>query len=461
MSSNRLSPVETCRDFASLLPLASYDLLAPDVSARLNAHLASCPFCSAQLAEYERADAALARVFADRQRRAPRLSREEIQQILGGRRIPLAHVRALRQADGGAIEEVQPAGTFLAGSPGPRGQKHRAFSFFAGLAAVLALMLLAVGLFSVLHKPSAVVLAQNLGLVRLNNLAMVSDSEGWAVGDDPTDADHGVILHYTGGQWEQVGAPANAGRLSGIFMLSASDGWIVGDQGMILHYDGQNWLQVQSPVKTALGCIFMLSSTDGWAAGNDILHYSNGAWSQVATSTDFIYQIQMLSATEGWAVGPGHILHYSNGKWTPTFVRSSGGGAHLKTPPNYPVAQPQPLSISMLSSSDGWAVGFSQENVLHYQQGQWQIVQSPDAAVNLQAVAMVSASEGWAMGVDPASNHGVIYHYLNGQWTAVVSPTTQGMARIVMLSPDEGWAAGTGGTILHYAHGTWSVAFGG
>jgi hypothetical protein len=57
---------------------------------------------------------------------------------------------------------------------------------------------------------------------------MVSATEGWAVGDD-------VILHYSGGQWIQVGDPSSS-VLASVAMVSATDGWVVGWSGTILHY---------------------------------------------------------------------------------------------------------------------------------------------------------------------------------------------------------------------------------
>ena len=71
MSSNRLSPAKPCRYFVRLLPLASDNVLAPDVSARLDEHLAICASCRSVRASYEAAYAALARDFAARQRVAP------------------------------------------------------------------------------------------------------------------------------------------------------------------------------------------------------------------------------------------------------------------------------------------------------------------------------------------------------------------------------------------------------
>ena len=460
MSSNRLSPTETCQDFAALLPLASYHLLTSADSDRLNAHVEFCAFCRDQLANYEQADAALARVFAVRQQRTPRLSREEIQHILNGRCIPLARDQPLNEGDVPTINavdvDIRPPAASRTRQP------RRAFSLLAALLAVFLLLALAVGIFSLRRMTLVGMgLTQDLSHVDLDNLAMVSTNEGWAIGDDTADGERGVILHYDNGQWTQASNLYNTGTLWGIFMLSSSDGWIVGDHGVILHYDGQNWREVESPVTTALGSVFMLSPTEGWAAGTTILRYNDGVWTQVANAPGFIHQIQMLSATDGWAVGPGDILHYSNGVWTPIFINNPSDKWHMKPPPNDSLSQAQPLSISMLSDDEGWAVGLSQKNLLRYQQGQWRAFLSPNAAVNLQAIAMVSPDEGWTMGMDGTNDHGVIYHYINGKWTDVSSPTSQSMTHIVMLSPSEGWAVGNAATILHYSHGAWSVAFSG
>ena len=463
MSSNRLSPPETCRDFALLLPLASHLSLAPEVSARLNAHLASCARCRDELRSYERIDATLVREFATRHRLAPRLSREELQQVLHGRRFRLTRKKkGAELINGDEQTGYFDVGTLASYPLKDKGQPRHTPALFAAVLTVLTLSIAAAGLFHLLQvKSTTGTLAKDLSQVHLTDLAMVSDNEGWAIGSDAANAGHGVIFHYSHDQWLQMSAPGGVGAFASIAMLSASDGWIVGAQGLILHYDGQSWQSVQSPVHTPLGSIAMVSPTEGWAVGNDLLHYSHGAWTRVAGCPDFLSQFQMLSSTEGWAVGSRHIWHYVNNAWIPSIVRNANSGAHFKTPPNYPFTQPQALSISMLSSSEGWAVGPGQENMLHYQKGQWQPAQSPDPSADLQAVAMVSPGEGWAMGVENVPKTNVIYHYLNGHWGSIISPTSQAITRIIMLSPDEGWAVGSAATILHFYHGTWSVAFSG
>lgn len=74
---------------------------------------------------------------------------------------------------------------------------------------------------------------------------------------------------------------------------------------------------------------------------------------------------------------------------------------------------------------------------------------------------MTSATDGWAVG-DPYDTHAsVILHARDGVWTQVKSPTQQPLTSVAMLSANEGWAVGAGGTILHYIGGAWSVVNGG
>ena len=66
----------------------------------------------------------------------------------------------------------------------------------------------------------------------LNSVSMISSTDGWAVGDD------GVILHWDGSTWTQQSSPTIA-ELNELLMLSSTDGWIVSSwtQNMVAHYD--------------------------------------------------------------------------------------------------------------------------------------------------------------------------------------------------------------------------------
>ena len=75
----------------------------------------------------------------------------------------------------------------------------------------------------------------------LRAVCMVSETDGWAVGDaDPYI--HGTILHFAGEagtqankRWRLVDCPV-AKNLRGLAMVSADEGWAMGEDGTILHY---------------------------------------------------------------------------------------------------------------------------------------------------------------------------------------------------------------------------------
>jgi hypothetical protein len=132
---------------------------------------------------------------------------------------------------------------------------------------------------------------------RITSLAMTSPAAGWAVGvlprptrgsggGDATKPDNALILRYRDGTWEEQarfpGLVDTFTSFNGIAMVSASDGWAVGIGGLIVHYSSGVWTSLASPTSQTLQSIAMLSASEGWAVGDrgTILHYAGGAWSQ-------------------------------------------------------------------------------------------------------------------------------------------------------------------------------------
>jgi len=263
-------------------------------------------------------------------------------------------------------------------------------------------------------------------------------------------------------------------------MLSANEGWAAGSEGLMHYHDGKWWTADNYLTQEGMAGLFreehdmadlaMVSPTEGWAVGRNgqdglILHYHDGCWQKVDWNQRpgnyykyglTLYAIQMLSPDNGWIVGSGAILHYQNGKWSQV---------------DAPDADKVTLEgISMISSDEGWAVGgFS--SILHYKDGRWAKVDwvSPSASelprsVNgfrpfVEDIQMVSPNEGWAVG-----EAGLIVHYKAGKWNRVVVDGKYDLRTIQMLSSTEGWASGgdgndTGGVILHYKDGKWSEQF--
>lgn len=290
-------------------------------------------------------------------------------------------------------------------------------------------------------------LDQDYGAISLNGISMVSASEGWAVGNSvlPPGADGftvGVLLHYTNGQWQSQ-FEMRASGLSQVLMRSASDGWILGsgaydsgDVNLILHYDGKSW-EPMAPSPHMGSINFSSMSITGesmWFAGID-------------------YGIDIGGVGFDGDSGEA-IVHYDGHAWTRE--KTNLGNSRLG-------------DVLMLSPTEGWAVGGNPGRtlkhisgppyglILHYYNGVWEDQAHIPAPANssyfmLSSVAMVSSSKGWIVGMN-----GTILRYQAGAWTQVASPTTKDLSSVVMLSATEGWAVGIQSTLLHYVNGAWNL----
>lgn len=323
---------------------------------------------------------------------------------------------------------------------------------------------------------------------RLNSVFMVSPTDVWAVGQNKTlrAGTAGEFWHWTGvpglgGGWNLVQKVPNA--LYSVFMVSATEGWAVGDHGSIYHYFAGAWTAFASPVSVPLHSVFMLSPTDGWAVGDGgmIIHYIGGIWSgpvSPGTTTNNLFSVSMISSTEGWAVGGGTvpqanatIIHYAGGTWT-------------AVPVNYiPLSPVNAFSINSVffsTSSDGWGVGTAGV-VLHFDGGNWGTVSSPTIN-NFTSISFgpplapsVNPNDGWAVGNASASSdhEPTIFHWNGFMWTkGGAVGATNNLNSVFMINSGDVWAVGGGARptasctatpvalcpiILHFNGGTWNT----
>lgn len=164
----------------------------------------------------------------------------------------------------------------------------------------------------------------------VSSFAMVSPTDGWALGQNLVTGPNGTtahvplqqaIYHYANGHWSPAVLLANGGQyttLEQITMLSARDGWIAGIQQnaypgatvsdfkqvpVLFHYDGTHWNQVSlpqtsTPVEAATGWAFTADGS-GWACG----YAANIPSSQTVQDTDIL------------ANASPTLWSYANGTW--------------------------------------------------------------------------------------------------------------------------------------------------
>lgn len=289
----------------------------------------------------------------------------------------------------------------------------------------------------------------------INDLAMTSSTEGWAVGaDEGSPSPFGVILHYKNGRWERTNV-LNMGGFYRIHMLSADEGWAMGPTSAF------------------------------WPASTNppfIMHYSHGVWTHVTTPIqqapgDFSFD----KPDHGWLVDfDGLIASYSHGTWA-----------------KWPQSQPGDLnSTSSLSGDDAWAVGATRGEppstppapvVLHFDGRSWLRISVPalGSSGTLRQIVMLNASEGWLIGtlfpsssaIQPVTETPIVLHYTGGAWQRATMPAPPGYEIVlsdISMSPNgDGWASaslnhlsattGKNGVdsstfvLLRYHAGVWSI----
>lgn len=147
----------------------------------------------------------------------------------------------------------------------------------------------------------------------VSDIALVDNGDGWAVGS--------TIARQSGSNWVVYGSPVTE-SLNALSMVSADDGWIVGDAGTILRWDGATWTAVTSPTTEDLRDIEMVQTNHGWAVGKNgtILRWNGSVWSQVSSPVTANFgELDMVGVNEGW------IPYYHS-------ATSTSGVLHITTP---------------------------------------------------------------------------------------------------------------------------------
>jgi len=134
------------------------------------------------------------------------------------------------------------------------------------------------------------------------------------------------------------------------------------------------------------------------------------------------------------------------------------------------------VSVSVLSSTDAWAVGivddFSQGGgyrtlTEHWDGARWSLVPSPNSTKTtwnqLSAVAAVASDDVWTVGIEGFSPYGSLIEHWNGtSWTIQDDGTPDTyLTSVSALGPDDVWAAGStnyvgNGLIMHWDGTAWT-----
>lgn len=282
------------------------------------------------------------------------------------------------------------------------------------------------------------------------DVAVVSQDDIWAAGSAGTD--HGgetLLMHYDGARWQVSPDTLDNAQLYSISMVSATEGWAAGSTNgtpLLLHYTSGHWRDARASIdvgalrdhKIILTQVRMATATSGWALGQgdqapqhttQILQYlkvgSTYQWEPTESFGEVtLNALSVVSDHEVWMVGqngPKNIIirvtvTYRNNDpsstvtgWA-TYSWENLGSGNL-------------TSVSMRSSTDGWAGGSDGSGtgtLFHWDGKQWTRVDLPSSfeqAGAVQGIIATGASAAWVYGEFPGIHSSYLYSIADGRWT--------------------------------------------
>ena len=348
--------------------------------------------------------------------------------------------------------------------------------------------------------------------VEITAFTLTGANEGWGTGCVITDPvtgfpDRCMVFHYASGAWIQVGSALPGERLSGVDMISSSEGWVIGcddsSNGILLHIANGAWQREPLPTadpKADIGGLAMRTPDEGWAvvanlkaaqggASTSLYHYSGGVWTLVSTlpaSLHYITDIAPVADGEAWVIG------WNTGNTISSLAHIQGGAATvaLTSPRNSTFYR-----LRMFAPNDIWIEGARHDPktnietddtplVYHFDGASWSNM-SLHASKAVQYAGVVASDTVWGFAsVEPpqtspmfATGYGYIasiYSNAGGQWKTLGVPYKDLQSLdVVSSSGTDIWAVGSytvmtplpnnsgysgvgHSVLLHYTGGAWT-----
>jgi hypothetical protein len=241
------------------------------------------------------------------------------------------------------------------------------------------------------------------------------------------------LWQIDGASWVDRSTDASSVWVNGMWMASASDGWLVA--GGITHWDGAGWSTIVSQVPShgTLYSVYGTAPDDVWAVGSPgiIMHWDGAQWT--TTTVDNSSPLESVWASgrqDAWATSFGHAWRFDGQTWTPSLTGNLG-------------------PVWGTASDDVW-IGASSGQMMHWDGVSWTTMDTP--ASTLGGVGAINGSgrnDVWAAGA-----YGGVMHWDGTSWS-LMSQSGQYTA-LAVHATDDVWAVGYSGAVGHWDGTTWT-----
>jgi hypothetical protein len=265
-----------------------------------------------------------------------------------------------------------------------------------------------------------------------------SESDVWAVGDA------GTILHFDGRAWSMI-RPVTLENLTGVRGSSPKDVWACGDKGTVFHWDGATWTRIAQAENMTLLSVWTSGPNDVWAGGMDgegdsgyVYRFNGEKWTgQPVPGSTSVWDVFGTGPGDVWMVGSspsgtGVVLHGDGKKFDAVGYKGSGARG---------VWSPHP--------GDTWVAPYTGA-IEHYDGKTWTHADAVAGAGSLLRISGSAPDDVWAVGLN-----GTILHNRGGGWVSVPSGATDVIWSVWSRAVEDAWAVGNGGTILRWNGSSW------
>ncbi len=287
---------------------------------------------------------------------------------------------------------------------------------------------------------------QSLGSVAYSDLTAVTslpDGHAWAVGLD------GQVVEFRPDGQVVLTAVANGKDLYAVHATSGASVWAVGEAGVAVRFNGTIWIPKDTGATSSLFGFHATGASRGLAvgAGGVALVLDAGAFAPVASGTPSdLFAAWLASADEGVVVGAGGtILRWADGSFQA-----------VQSPTRRDL-----FAVTRDMAGRWWAAG---DGVVLRREddGTWRVsLSTPDE--DLRAVYALDEGHVFAVG-----KGGAVYGFDGKNWAALrvqdlpledggSAPFTASLHGVWASGPDDVWAVGESGFVLHSSGGDFEV----
>ena len=244
-------------------------------------------------------------------------------------------------------------------------------------------------------------------------------------------------------QWNLEKCPAK-NNLNAISMFDINSGWIVGDKGTMVYRSGGNWKEYQKFTNEDLNSVFMVDRNDAWIVGSNgtIFHYNGKDWESYNSPTGCdLFSVSFRDPENGIAVGDlGTILVYRNGSWnlSESGIRGKFYSVFFREDEAWIGGGLECVNVPIMK------VGITKNEDF--------LINSVDPNATIKSIIFLSPENGWAAG-SPST----LLHFNGLQWEkAGINNDFSSLNSIFFSKENKGIGVGYGGTILTCTDNLWN-----